>query len=77
MAKERPPALLVMAVANGIAMYVVVAVKSTHLHPPLPPLQALWMSISQAVSVWKRKEVSGGRAAAQQRRLLMKWSRAS
>jgi hypothetical protein len=41
MAKERPPALLVMAVANGIAMYVVVVVKSTHLHPPLPPLQAL------------------------------------
>jgi hypothetical protein len=41
MAKERPPALLVMAVANGIAMYVVVVVKSTHLHQPLPPLQAL------------------------------------
>ena len=41
MAKERPPALLVMAVANGIAMYVVVVVKSTHRHPPLPPPQAL------------------------------------
>jgi hypothetical protein len=41
MAKERPPALLVMAVANGIAMYVVVVVKSTHLHPLFPPLQAL------------------------------------
>ena len=40
-AKERPPALLVMAVADGIAMYVVVVVKSTHLHHPLPPLQAL------------------------------------
>jgi hypothetical protein len=67
MAKERPPALLVMAVANCVAMYVAVVVKSNHLHPPLP----LWMSISQAVSVWKRKEVSRGRAAAQQRRLLM------
>src|SRR6476620_1087152 len=41
MAKERPPALLVTAVANGIARYVVVVVKSTHLHQPLPPLQAL------------------------------------
>jgi hypothetical protein len=41
MAKERPPALLVMAVADGIAMYVVVVVKSTRLHQPLPPLQAL------------------------------------
>ena len=36
MAKERRPALLVMAVADGIAMYVVVVVKSTHLHQPLP-----------------------------------------
>jgi len=36
MAKERPPALLVMAVANGIAMYVVVVVKSTHLQPTAP-----------------------------------------
>jgi len=41
MAKERPPALLVMAVADCIAMYVVVVVKSTRLHQPLPPLQAL------------------------------------
>jgi hypothetical protein len=41
MAKERPPVLLVMAVANGIAMYVVVVVKSTHLHSLFPPLQAL------------------------------------
>jgi hypothetical protein len=61
-----------MALANGVAMYVAVVVKSNHLHPPLPSLQALWMSISQAVSVWKRKEVSGGRAAAQQSRLLMR-----
>ena len=36
MAKERPPVLLVMAVADGIAMYVVVVVKSTRLHQPLP-----------------------------------------
>ena len=41
MAKERRPALLVMAVADGIAMYVVVVVKSTQLHQPFPPLQAL------------------------------------
>ena len=72
MAKERPPALLVMAVADGIAMYVVVVVKSSRLHQPLPPLQALGTSISQAVPPGKRKEVSSGRAAAQQRRLSMK-----
>jgi len=72
MAKERPPVLLVMAVADGIAMYVVVVVKSTRLHQPLPPPHVLRTSISQAVSLGKRKEVSNGRAAAQQRRLLMK-----
>jgi hypothetical protein len=30
-----------MAAADGIAMYVVVVVKSTHLHQPFPSLQAL------------------------------------
>jgi len=72
MAKERPPVLLVMAVADGIAMYVVVVVKSTRLHQRLPPPHVLRTSISQAVSLGKRKEVNSGRAAAQQRRLLMK-----
>jgi len=40
MAKERPPALLVMALGSDSAMYVAVVVKSNHLHPPLPSLQA-------------------------------------
>jgi len=34
------------------------------------------MNISQAVLVWKRKGVKGGKAAAQQSRPLMKQSRA-
>jgi hypothetical protein len=34
------------------------------------------MNISQAVLVWKRKRVKGGKAAAQQSRPLMKQSRA-
>ena len=62
MAKERPPALLVTAVANGIARYVVVVVKSTRLHQPLPPPHVLRTSISQAVSLGKRKEVRGSGA---------------
>jgi len=72
MAKERLPVLFVMAVADGIAMYVVVVVKSTRFHQPLPPPHVLRTSISQAVSLGKRKEVNSGPAAAQQRRLLMK-----
>jgi hypothetical protein len=34
------------------------------------------MNISQAVLLWKRKRVKGGKAAAQQSRPLMKQSRA-
>ena len=29
-----------MALADGVAMYVAVVVKSNHLHPPLPSLQS-------------------------------------
>ena len=64
MAKERASALLVMALANGVAMYVAVVVKLNHLHPPLPSLQALSSEHQPSCFGLEEEGVSGGRAAA-------------
>jgi hypothetical protein len=89
MGKERAPALLVAASANGrygastwataknvtaVANGVAIYVAAVVKSNRL--LQSLRTSISRAVSVWKRNAAKGGREAAQRSRASMRRSRA-